>query len=301
MESLLQVLHPDFLLRNSVYISVLVGAVAPLVGVFLVLRRLVFLGVALPQISSCGIVFAFALAGWGIVPGLSAGESERALAFGGAIVFTLTAIVLLALMERRNRGLTEGRVGQAYVLAGAWSILLLAKNPLGEHGLMELLKGEIIAVSDAELVVSAVVFAVVAATLLIFRKELLLVSFDRDMAFTLGKNILVWDSGIYLLIGLTVAVAVLSVGPMVAFGFLLLPPLTSYLFARSMRQLVAGASVLGAVCAFSGFCLAYRFDLPAGPAEVALLGVVHLFALAVKKLAQPAAKLQPSPTGLKPR
>ena len=54
METLKEILSPDFLLRNSVYTSVLVGFACPLVGVFLVLRRLVFMGVALPQISSTG-------------------------------------------------------------------------------------------------------------------------------------------------------------------------------------------------------------------------------------------------------
>lgn len=230
-------------------------------------------------------MFAFALAGWGVLPHAHNQFGERALALGGAIVFTLAAITLLAVLERRGRGFTEGRVGRAYVLAGAFSILLLAKNPLGEHGLMELLKGEIIAVSNDEVVMSAVVFSLVAAALLSLRKELLLVSFDRDMAFTLGKNLLVWDATVYLLIGLTVAVAVLSVGPLVAFGFLLLPQLTAYLFARSMRQLVLGASLLGGVRGFAGFCLAYHFDLPAGPTEVALLGVVHLMAVCFKRIA----------------
>ena len=61
MSTLLEILDPEFLSRNSVYISLLVGCVSPLVGVYLVLRRVVFLGVALPQVSSCGIAFAFAL------------------------------------------------------------------------------------------------------------------------------------------------------------------------------------------------------------------------------------------------
>ena len=58
METLRQILSPDFLLRNSVYTSVLIGLACPLVGVFLVLRRLVFMGVALPQISSTGVAIA---------------------------------------------------------------------------------------------------------------------------------------------------------------------------------------------------------------------------------------------------
>ena len=64
METLKEILSPDFLLRNSVYTSVLVGFACPLVGVFLVLRRLVFMGVALPQISSTGVALALSLPLW---------------------------------------------------------------------------------------------------------------------------------------------------------------------------------------------------------------------------------------------
>lgn len=284
MQTLLQVLDPDFLLRNSVYESMLVGLVAPLVGVFLLLRRLVFLGIALPQISSCGIVFAFALVGWGILPHVHETIGERALAFGGAIAFTFAAIAVFSLMERRRTGLLEAQLGRAYVLAGAWGILLLSKNPIGEHGLLDLLKGEIITVSNADLLVSLVTFTLVAATLLTLSRELLLVSYDRDMAFTLGKNVLAWDTCLYLLIGFTVAVAVLSVGPLVAFGFLILPPLTAYRFARNMKQLLLGASALGAFGALIGFCLAYRFDWPTGPAEIALLGLVDLGAIGLQQI-----------------
>src|ERR1019366_5530685 len=61
-------------------------------------------------------------------------------------------------------------------------------------------------------------------------------TFDRSMAITLGKNEVAWDALLYLLIGLTVSMAVLSVGPLIAFGFLLIPALTAHLFAANMRQ-----------------------------------------------------------------
>ena len=64
METLSQILSPDFLLRNSVYTSVLVGFACPLVGVFLVMRRLVFMGVALPQVSSTGVAVALSVPLW---------------------------------------------------------------------------------------------------------------------------------------------------------------------------------------------------------------------------------------------
>lgn len=284
METLRQVLDPGFLSRNSVYLSLLVGLVCPLVGVYLVMRRLVFVGVALPQISSCGIALAFALPAWGVFPHVHDTLGERALALLGSLLFSLGAILLLSLLERRGRGLVEGRVGAAYVLAGAWSILLLAKNPHGEHGMLDLLRGEIIAVSNLDLGLTAGAFATVFAGLQLFRKEFQLVSFDREMALALKKNVLAWDALLFALIGLTVSMSVLSVGPLMTFGYLLLPTLTAYLFARTMRQLALAAAGIGGVSALAGFVIAYRFDLPVGPTDVALLGGVYGLAFVIRKV-----------------
>jgi ABC-type Mn2+/Zn2+ transport system permease subunit len=281
MEIVREVLSPDFLLRNSVYVSLLIGLVCPLVGTYLVLRRLIFMGVALPQISSCGIAFAFALHAWHVVPHLE-GSSENTLAFGGSMVFTLAALLILTVLQRRFSGLAEARIGAAYVLAGAWSILLLVKNPFGEHGLLERLRGEIIAVSNTDLAMTAAAFGIVAILLVIFRKEFLLVSFDPEMAVTLRKNVLAWDGLLFLLIGVTVSMSVLSVGPLVTFGFLLIPPLIARAVARNMIQFAIIGCIVGVLAAFAGFCLAYHWDVPVGPTDVALLGIIYMMVSAIK-------------------
>jgi len=197
---------------------------------------------------------------------------------------SLAAILLLSLLARRGHGSVEARVGTAYALAGAWSVLLLVKNPAGEHGLLDLLKGEIIAISDFELGVTIGVFALIIAALFLVQKEFLLVSFDRDMAVTLKKNVLTWDAFLFLLIGLTISMAVLSVGPLVTFGFLLLPPLTAHLFARNMRQFALVAAAIGGMTALIGFCIAYRWDMPVGATDVALLGAIYTVAFVVSRL-----------------
>jgi ABC-type Mn2+/Zn2+ transport system permease subunit len=288
METLREILSPDFLLRNSVYVSLLIGLVCPLVGVYLTLRRLIFMGVALPQISSCGIAFAFAIQAWGIIPHIHA--EEHSLAFFGSLLFTLPTILILSVLVRRGRGSVEGRLGTVYVLAGAWSILLLVTNPLGEHGLLDMLKGEIIAVSNEDVGRTAITFGLVIICFLLFRKEFLLVSFDREMAVTLKKNVLIWDGLLFLLIGLAISMAVLSVGPLVAFGFLLIPPLAAHLFARNMRQFTLGASAIGVVAAFIGFWIAFTWDWPVGPTDVALLGVIYFIIFLAKMVLRRAGQ-----------
>jgi ABC-type Mn2+/Zn2+ transport system permease subunit len=275
METLIQLLKSD-LFRNSLYVSILVGFACPLVGVFLVLRRLVFMGVTLPQISSTGVAFALSVPMW-----LSKGpiehtsSKEHLLAFIGSSAFSLGAILILAVLERRARGLSEGRLGTAYVVAYALSIIILSKNPHGETGWLDLMKGEVITVSTTDFIMTAVALGIVLGVLGLFYKELLFVSFDRAMAVTLRKNVLFWDVVLYLLIGLTVSMAVLSVGPLISFGFILVPALASHLLARNVRQLLLVASLIGGVAAFLGFWIAYANDLPVGPTDVVLLGIMY--------------------------
>jgi ABC-type Mn2+/Zn2+ transport system permease subunit len=279
MEMLHQILSPGFLLRNSLYTSVFIGFACPLVGVFLVMRRLVFLGVALPQISSTGVAVVLSLPLWlGFNLAAHGTRSVHALGFAGSITFSLTAILVLGFLERRGRGQPEGRLGTAYVVAAALSILLLSKNPYGEIGWLDMLKGEVITISNFDLGLTAATFALILAVLGLFHKELLFVSFDREMALTLGKRVVFWDVLLYLLIGLTVSMAVLSVGPLISFGFLLIPALTAHTIARSMRLFTLLASLIGGVTAFFGFCIAYAWDLPVGPTDVVLLGILYSIA-----------------------
>jgi ABC-type Mn2+/Zn2+ transport system permease subunit len=285
MDLLREIFAPDFLLRNSVYTSLLIGLVCPLVGVYLVLRRMVFLGIALPQISSTGIALALSLHVWyGDELDVFHGTEEHTLSLIGAVLFSLAAIAVFALLDRRRSGFVEGRLGTAYVVAAAVSILLLSECPQAEKHWLEIFKGEIIAISNADMIGTLVVFAVVLGLLALFRKEFLLVSYDRDMAITLGKAVGAWDMGLYLLIGLTIAASVLTVGPLVAFGFLVIPPLIVRPFARTMRQFALGSSVLGVLTALGGFCLAYRRDLPVGPTDVALLGALYVASFGLRKL-----------------
>jgi len=287
MRALLEIFSPDFLLRNSVYESLLIGALCPLVGVFLVLRRMAFLGVALPQVSAAGIAFAFCLPALGFAGHGHAAHfegDEQLYALVGSMSFTLAAILLLAVLERRGRGWVEGRLSTIYVLAGAWSILLVAKNPIAERGLLNLLQGEIVAVSNFDLGLTGAVLGIVGVAMFMFRREFLLVSYDREMALTLHKRVVVWDLLLYLLIGGAISIAVLSSGPLVSFGFLVLPPLTAYQLANTMRQFSFLASAIGVMCALIGFCVAYRMDLPLGPVNVALLGLTYGAVFVLRRL-----------------
>ena len=273
MSALADILRADFLLRDALVGSVLLGLVCPLVGVYFLLRRMIFLGVALPQLSAAGIGLAFLLYSELIGRHQHGVEGERLLALGGAFAVTMVGLVTLAALERGGRVMVEARIGTVFALASAATMLFVAVDPFGEAEMVNLLKGDIIATTSSSLGLLTVVLAIVTVLLFAFRKELLLVSFDREMAIVLGKRAELWDALLYLLIGLTISLGVMNAGPLVTFGFLVIPPLTARLVTRRMLTFSLAASALGGAAAFLGFWAAYGLDLPLGPTEVALSGL----------------------------
>src|SRR5256712_1759848 len=273
MDTLLEILNLHFLLRNALYGGLVIGAVAPLVGVYLLARRMVFIGIALPQVSTAGGAGAFV---WHTFfhghP--SRDVDDFVIALVGSSVLTFAVILVLALLERRRRGLLEGRIAMLYAVAGAATILLLASDRVTEIGILSLLKGEIIAIPDIELVILLLGYGAIMALLTIFHKELVLVTVDREMAVSLGKHVLVWDLLLFAVIGVTISLGVLGVGPLVMFGFLVVPPMIAGRLVVGMGRVSVTAVVLGAGIALVGFALAYKLDWPTGPTDVALAGVV---------------------------
>ncbi len=270
-------------LRHAVWMGVIIGAICPLVGVYFVLRRIVFIGVAIPQVSAAGIAFAFLSQGmgwFGLLPGAS---PHMGVALTGSILFTLAALLSMGILLPRG-GMSEAFIGLVFVVASGLSLLLLSQAPVAEAGLLNLLKGEIVAVTLVDLIRAVVFFGLVATLLLVFNKEFLLLAFDRELAITMGKSVLAWDFFFLVLAGVTVSVAVFNVGPIAGFGYLVIPPLIALLFSRNMFAMFLLSVVIGVIASLLSFYLAFRFDLPMAPTSVTLMGVAYGVLAAGKSL-----------------
>ena len=286
MVSLTELLSPSFLLFPALAGSAILAAVCPLVGAHLLLRRRVFLGLTLPQVAACGVAFTFWLSH---AAGLSHGTGgERFLAGLGSVVFTLAGMGLLAYLDRQATGSPEGRLAAAYAFASAATILFVVFNPAGELEILNLLKGEVIALSVRELALLAIVFAAILLSLILFRREFLLNSFDPDFSFLLSSGGVKWSFWLYVLCGFSIAVGVIMAGPLLVFGFMVLPPVIARELARGLGWFFAISSLAGIAIALGGFYLAVRLDLPLGPTDVVfgctLIFLTHAVQWSIRKL-----------------
>lgn len=285
MVSFFDVLSPSFLLFPALLGSAILAFVCPLVGAHLMLRRRIFLGLTLPQIAACGVAFTFWLSQ---AMGLSHETGgERLLAMVGSLVFTLVGMGLLAYLDRHAAGSPESRLAAAYAFASALTILFVVFNPAGELEILNLLKGEVISLSKDELKLLAVVYGAVYLGLVLFRREFLLNSFDRDLSFLVTGGGVQWSFWLYVLCGFSIAIGVIMAGPLLVFGFMVLPPLAARSLARGMSAFLSLSSLIGLLIAIFGFYLSVRLDLPLGPTDVAfgcvVIFVVHAIQLIVRR------------------
>jgi ABC-type Mn2+/Zn2+ transport system permease subunit len=284
VSGLLALFHPSFLLHNALWGSIVVGVFCPLIGVYFMLRRMTLLGVALPQISAAGVSFAFLLQGLGVSWSLHVGEAnDRFLALGGSVLFTFAALLLLGYLDRRGEGTADSRIGAAYVIAYAAAILLVAYNATGKIEMLSMLHGEIVSVTPQDLHLLITMYALLAVFLLVFNDQFLLVSFDRESARVMGKNVVAWDLLLYIVIGISISLGVLMVGPALTFAFLVVPPLAARRFCKRMGSFFLISSIIGGVSGLLGFYASYQLDWPLGPTDIAVSGAILALALGLKK------------------
>jgi ABC-type Mn2+/Zn2+ transport system permease subunit len=260
------------LFREALYGALVIAVACSVLGVYVVLRRIVFVGAAIAQLSSAGIALALYLGGLGIGGGLVAHPTLFALVFalGGAMFFGLGG-------GQRAGVPPDATIGVAYAVAAAAGILLLSKAKSGEaHDI--LLQGNILGITRADTLVLLAVSIPVLLAHVLFYKEFLFVSFDRETARTLGFRVTFWNLFLYFTLGLVIAFAMQFAGVMLVFNFLVLPAVTGLLLARSMRGIFSVAVLSAVVAAVVGFSLSVPFDLPSGPAIIACSGVLALLA-----------------------
>lgn len=264
------------LFREALYGALVIALACSVLGVYVVLRRIVFVGAALAQLSSAGIALALWLAGLSLTSGLSAHPVFLSLVvtMAGAVFFGLGG-------GGRGRVPPDATIGVVYAVAAALGILLVAKASTGEaHDIF--LTGNILGITRENTWVLLAVAVPVLLVHAVFYKEFLFVSFDRETARTLGYQVDRWNLLLYVTLGLVIAFAMQFAGVMLVFNFLVLPAVTGLLVARGMRGVFVTSIVSALLAAVIGFSLSVPFDLPTGPAIIAVSGALALLAWGYK-------------------
>ena len=265
------------LFKDALYGALVIALACSVLGVYVVLRRIVFVGAALAEISSAGIALALWLSGRGL-----GGElTHHPVVF--SLLFGLAGALFFSVGHTPRAGVPpDATIGVTYAVAAAAGILLIAKASVGEaHDIF--LQGNILGITRTDTLVLIAIAIPVLLAHAVFYKEFLFVSFDRETARTLGFGVTAWNALLYFTLGLVIAFSMQFAGVMLVFNFLVLPAVTGLLLARSMAGIFTIAIGSAIIAAVVGFTLSVPFDLPSGPAIIAASGVLAAVAWLARK------------------
>jgi ABC-type Mn2+/Zn2+ transport system permease subunit len=249
--------EPVFM-RLALLASITIGASLGVLGVYLVIRQVVFLGLVVANAATLGAALAEAV-------GVATEIPSLVLAVGTAVA--------LGGVESSNRVSAESLMGWAYAAASSATVLILSSTTVDSSHTLSLLFGNILAVEAGDVVGLTAIAIVILLVQWLFARRFLLVTFDPDAATVAGVNTRLWSLALNLLIGITAAAAVQSTGALLTFALLTLPAMAALVATSSVRATFATAAALGIVVPSIGLALSFYLDLPAGPASVALLAL----------------------------
>jgi zinc transport system permease protein len=248
--------------------SVVAGALLGFLGVYVVLRRTVFVSAALTQLSTFGLVVTL------LVEERIHIETEHAIEqLAVAMAFSVAgALVLGAFRARRLPA--EASVGAAWVIGSALVVLGTSRLVHAAHDLGGMVFGNAVAVSAAELAMIAGVAALCTAVHAAFAKEIAFASFDPETARALGMNVRLWDAALFLTIGLAIPAAARALGALPVFAFLTLPAAGALLLRVGFSRAFALAGAFGVLAAAAGYVVSWLWELPTGATMVVIAGLL---------------------------
>lgn len=248
----------DFLQR-ALIAGVLVGLIAPVVGAFLVQRRLALLGDGMGHVALTGIGLSM------LVSTAPLPTAMAAAAVGAVIVEVI-----------RSRSRTAGDLALALVFYGgiAGGVVLASLADNSTASLTQYLFGSIITVTPEDLQALAVLIAIVLLTLAIAGRSIWLLSLDPDVARVQGVRVLLASTLLTVLAAIVVVVGMRVVGVLLVSALMIIPVAAAQQITRSFRATLLLGSVFGASAAVVGMAVSYSADTaPGGTIVVTALGL----------------------------
>jgi ABC-type Mn2+/Zn2+ transport system permease subunit len=222
-------------------------------------RGIVFVDLALGQISSLGVAFSDYI-----------GKGKTFI----PVLFALLGAFLMSLINIRDRRLKlEAIIGIIYAFASAATVMLISKTPHGDSDIQEVLFGNILSVSWEQIKLVAIIFGVIALLHALFFRKF----FELTQRFESGEGhsvrvFNVWNFLFYISIGLSIVFAVRVSGVIPVFSFLIIPAVSAIMLSVKNKTLVILSALVSILGAFFGLFVSYKYDFPAGSSIVAVLG-----------------------------
>jgi len=266
----LQNFHGEYgVFIKSLIAGTFVSAACGMIGCFIILRRLSFLSDALAHSMLTGVIVGYLL-----VKILTGSEPEVPAMIFGALFAGLVTVAMVSFVTKVSRVKQDTAIGIMYTgifAIGGFVISLKAFGRFIHKDLYHLIIGDVLAVSNSELWMLAVILVVVFGFITLFFRQLQLTSFDPVMAAAIGVPVVVFDYGLTISTSLVVVGGVTIVGVILVVALMITPAATAYLLFDRLKPMLIASSLFGVVGYWLGYLLAFVFGVAPGSAVVVML------------------------------
>src|SRR5690349_10815823 len=260
--------------------SLILTGIHAYLGVHVVERGVIFVDLSLAQIAALGATIAL------LMP-ISGGDPHAPVVYWISLGFTfLGAAVFSTVRAKHARIPQEAIIGICYAVASAAAILAMSKATSESEHLKDMLVGNILAVSWADVRKTALLYGAIGLFHYVFRRKFLAISMDHNHA-SHGADEKLWDFLFYASFGFVVTSSVSIAGVLLVFCYLIVPSVAAMLYADSIGKRLAIGWTMGTIVSALGVYLSLRLDLPTGATIVCTFGLVLIIMALVRPLFQP--------------
>lgn len=248
-------------MQRAFTVAAVVGLVCGVVGVYVVLRGMAFIGDAVAHSAFPGVALAYTF--------------EGNLLIGGAAAGIATA-VLIAFVSQNRRLKEDTVIGVFFAFAFGLGIVLVSTRDSWTTDLSSFLFGQVLAVSSSDVWTVAGIGTVLVAVVLALRKELVAVSLDRETARAAGLPVFRLDLTLYVVVTSTIVMSLEAVGNVLVLALLITPAATARMLTDRLWVMTMLASGIGCAGSVAGLYVSYAYDLAAGGSVVVVLTGVFI-------------------------
>lgn len=264
IDFLQDLMNPDLrFLPKALVIAVMSSIVCGVIGCYVVLRGMAFIGDAVAHAVFPGLAVAFVIQG--------------NLVLGGAVAGVLTAI-LVAVFSQNRRIKEDSIIGVFFVAAFALGIVVISFAPGYAGSLQQFLFGAITGIPDEDIFTVAITGITLLLVAFLFHKEFVAVTLDREMARSTGIPVFTLDLVLYVMVAVAIVISVQTIGNILVLALLITPAAAARLLTDRLGVMMLVAPIIGGGSALTGLYLSWSLDLPVGGTIVLVATAVFLLA-----------------------
>lgn len=255
-------------MQKAFFVGIIVSLISGLVSVFVVLRKMSFIGAGISHAAFGGVAIGFFT---GINPLFT------------AVIYAVAVALGIELVSRKGKVSEDASIGIFFASSMALGIVLISLSKEYTVDLFGYLFGNILAISPEEVMLSLGVAVVVIGVMLIFLKEIFITTYNEEIARVSGISVRTINTIFLIVLSVSIVISMKIVGIILVSALLVIPGATAQLFARNIYVMIAVSCGIAVISTILGLILSYEFDIAPGGSIVLTATAIFLSALFFKR------------------